>query len=124
MKAVRRSDTPLELALRSALHRRGLRFRVHVRPVKELRRIADVVFTKARVAIFVDGCFWHGCPDHGVLPVANGDWWKKKIDLNKSRDAETTSALRAAGWEVVRIWGHEELEKYLDQIETLVRCRG
>ena len=100
-------DTRPELALRQLLHARGLRYRVHVRPVPELRRTADIVFTKARVTIFVDGCFWHCCPDHGTFPTANAAWWKAKLDRNVDRDAETDRVLRSEGWVVIRIWEHE-----------------
>lgn len=116
-------DTAPERVLRSALHRRGLRFRVHVRPLRGVRREADVVFPKARVAVFVDGCFWHGCPDHASWPKANADWWREKIEANRRRDADTDDRLREAGWAVVRIWTHEDPAVKALEIAELVRRR-
>jgi DNA mismatch endonuclease, patch repair protein len=123
MKAVRRRDTPLELAVRSILHCHGLRYRVHVRPIGVFRRVADIVFRSEKVAVFVDGCFWHGCPSHGTLPVSNGEWWKSKIELNRVRDAETTLVLESAGWAVVRVWEHQAPGEAAASIEDLVRSR-
>src|SRR5713226_5099519 len=86
-------DTPVELALRACLRRLGLRYSVHRQIVPEVRRQADVVFASARVAVFVDGCFWHGCPLHGTWPKANAVWWRNKIETNRTRDADTDSRL-------------------------------
>jgi DNA mismatch endonuclease (patch repair protein) len=108
MLSNRRRDTKPELAIRSALHRMGLRYRVDVAPLPDLRRRADIVFPRQRVAVQVDGCFWHGCPEHGLAPRANRDYWVEKIRRNRERDAETDAALQAAGWMVVRVWEHEE----------------
>ncbi|WTW98257.1 very short patch repair endonuclease [Streptomycetaceae bacterium NBC_01309] len=126
--AVRRSmtgnrgrDTKPERRLRSALHRRGLRYRVSVRPEPALRRTADVVFVAARVAVFVDGCYWHGCPEHHRPSAKNADFWEEKITGNQARDAETTTALTAAGWTVVRVWEHEESEAAAERIAEIVR---
>lgn len=110
MQNTRRRDTPAELALRSALHRRGLRFFVDRAPLPGMRRRADLVFTRARVAVYVDGCFWHGCPLHGTAPKANAEWWRKKIARNQERDRDTVRRLAEAGWCVVRIWEHESTE--------------
>src|SRR5690349_5229967 len=107
MKAARQRDTTPEKALRSELHKRGLRYRVDARPIKELNRRADLVFRAAKVAIFVDGCFWHGCPKHGTQAKANAQFWKNKIQRNQERDAETNKLLRKAGWKVLRVWEHE-----------------
>jgi DNA mismatch endonuclease (patch repair protein) len=108
MQAQRRHDTEPELALRRRLHAMGLRYRVHERPLPDLRRQADLVFRRARVAVFVDGCFWHGCPEHGRRAHAvNGWYWPEKIERNRTRDADTDARLRAAGWDVVRVWEHE-----------------
>lgn len=85
----------------------GLRYRVSVRPVPNLRRTADIVFTRARIAVFIDGCFWHGCPAHYQAPVRNGDFWRAKRKRNRERDAETDAALTAAGWTPLRFWEHE-----------------
>ncbi|MGQ0846836.1 MAG: very short patch repair endonuclease [Sporichthyaceae bacterium] len=104
-------DTPCELKLRKLLHRAGLRYRVDYRPIKEVRRKADVVFTKAKVAVFVDGCFWHNCPTHGTWPKANAEWWREKLEGNTARDRNTDERLAEAGWTVVRIWEHEVPEE-------------
>jgi DNA mismatch endonuclease (patch repair protein) len=107
MKAALRRDTKPELVLRRELHRMGLRYRVDRSPLPEIRRRADVVFGRAHVAVFVDGCFWHGCPEHGTSPKANAEWWREKIDRNRARDLDTDRRLVEAGWRVVRLWEHE-----------------
>jgi DNA mismatch endonuclease (patch repair protein) len=110
MSTQRRTDTGPELALRRALHRMGLRYRVHVAPLPALRRKADVVFTRARVAVFVDGCFWHGCAEHGRrVHRVNAWYWPEKIERNRRRDADTDAHLAGAGWTVVRVWEHEDV---------------
>ncbi|WP_083976914.1 very short patch repair endonuclease [Kitasatospora azatica] len=121
MRANRGKDTGPELALRSLLYQRGLRYRVNARPLAEIRRRADVVFPGARVAVFVDGCFWHGCPDHYRPAVKNADFWRDKIDGNRARDAETNQKLLAAGWTVVRVWEHDDLTRAAEEIEQLLR---
>jgi DNA mismatch endonuclease (patch repair protein) len=123
MQSQSRENTSCELALRRSLHRLGLRYRVHERPLPEWRRRADVVFRKARVAVFVDGCFWHGCRDHGSEPKANAEWWLAKIDRNRSRDSETDEKLRAHGWEPVRVWEHADPEGSATRIAEVVRRR-
>ena len=100
-------DTGPELALRSELHRLGLRFRIHRRPVPGVRATADIVFGPARVAVFVDGCFWHRCPIHATAPKANGEWWAEKLEANVARDRHTDELLEQAGWLVMRVWEHE-----------------
>lgn len=100
-------DTGPELALRRELHGRGLRYFVHRRPLPGLRREADIVFPRSRVAVFVDGCWWHGCPDHGGQARTNGAFWSDKIEGNRIRDADTDERLAAHGWTSVRIWEHE-----------------
>lgn len=107
MQANRGRDTAPELAVRRRLHAMGLRYRVSVRPVQNLRRTADIVFARARIAVFIDGCFWHGCPEHYQAPVRNGDFWLAKRTRNRERDAETDAALTAAGWTPLRFWEHE-----------------
>ncbi|HTW05940.1 MAG TPA: very short patch repair endonuclease [Acidimicrobiales bacterium] len=108
MSAQRREGTAPELALRRALHASGLRYRLHRAPLAELRRKADIVFGPSRLAVFVDGCFWHGCPEHGRRRhEVNGWYWPEKIARNQRRDTDTDRALAAAGWRVVRIWEHE-----------------
>ena len=117
MRANRPRDTAPELALRRELHRRGMRYRVHRQPFPGLRCRPDVVFTRARVAVFVDGCFWHVCPEHATKPVANGDWWRRKLKANVERDRRNDDALSVAGWKVVRIWEHEDPADGADSVE-------
>ncbi|WP_287118250.1 very short patch repair endonuclease [Mesorhizobium sp.] len=114
-------DNRKERALRSILHRRGLRFRVHGRLLEGSRRTVDIVFARARVAVFIDGCFWHDCPIHGTSPTNNAAWWRAKIDANVARDRDTDARLVESGWTVVRIWEHEDLSVAADRIEALVR---
>ncbi|MFD3727872.1 very short patch repair endonuclease [Streptomyces sp. NPDC058671] len=120
MTANKGKDTKPELLLRSALHRRGLRYRVGIRPLPNLRRTADVVFPKAKVAVFVDGCFWHGCPQHYRPAKKQGQKWQEKIQANRERDATTNIALKEAGWAVVRVWEHEEVDDAAERIEDIV----
>jgi DNA mismatch endonuclease (patch repair protein) len=120
MQRQTRRDTEPEVRLRSALARRGLRFRKHVRAVPELRREVDVLFRSRRVAVFVDGCFWHGCPEHGRPSKSNPYWWAAKIERNKARDRETNEILTDAGWVVLRIWEHEDLESAVQRVEAVL----
>lgn len=117
-----RRDTKPELDLRRRLHRQGYRYRVN-HPLPGLpRRRADLTFTANRVVVFVDGCFWHGCPEHGTSPRNNGEWWGEKLSRNVARDHETDTILTAAGWTVVRIWEHEQPEVAVQRvIEVLTR---
>jgi DNA mismatch endonuclease (patch repair protein) len=110
-------DNRLERELRSALFKRGWRFRKHFRPLEGFRRTVDVAFPKLKVAVFVDGCFWHGCPQHGTWPKRNAVFWRDKIRANIQRDKDTNRKLRAQGWKVVRIWTHHTLEEALGLIE-------
>lgn len=121
MRNTRPRDTTPELKLRRALHARGLRYRVNSRPEPDLRTKADVVFSRARVAIYVDGCFWHACPEHGNLPKANREWWRQKLATNVQRDRVTEKALSERGWRVVRVWEHELPESAASRIDALVR---
>jgi DNA mismatch endonuclease (patch repair protein) len=123
MKAAKPRDTAPEKALRSELHKMGLRFRVDTRPIKELNRRADIVFRSARVAIFVDGCFWHGCPKHGTQAKANAEFWRNKIEQNQKRDADTTLQLKKKGWKVIRVWEHEDPEKAAEKINETIQKR-
>ena len=116
MRNTRQRDTPAELALRSALHRRGLRFYVDRPMLQNLRRRADVVFPRARVAVYVDGCFWHSCPIHATSPKANADWWRNKLEANRRRDHDTDIRLREAGWTVLRVWEHEDPDDAADRV--------
>lgn len=107
-RANRRADTKPEVRLRSELHRRGFRFRKdHLIRAGSVRVRPDIVFTKACVAVFVDGCFWHGCPDHHVTPKSNRAYWVPKLRANQERDRRVDAALAEAGWVVLRIWEHE-----------------
>lgn len=116
-----RRDTGPEMALRKLLHAAGYRYRVHY-PVPGLsRRTMDVAFTKQRVAIFVDGCFWHGCTHHRGVPAANNAWWQVKLAKNVARDADTTAHLQELGWAVVRVWEHETSGEALERIESALR---
>lgn len=123
MRNVRTRDTAAEMTLRRELHRLGLRYRVDAQPLEGLRRKADVVFRQARVAVFVDGCFWHSCPEHGTHPKTNGEWWARKLERTRVRDADTVVRLEAADWAVVRIWEHEPPVPVAQQIYHLVRSR-
>ena len=124
MRANRSRDTKPETQLRSLLHRRGLRFRVDVSPIPGVRRRADLVFSTARVAVFVDGCFWHGCPVHGTWPKANADFWREKIETNRRRDEDTNRKFAEAGWTVVRVWEHEDVEDAATRIQTAIKVRA
>lgn len=106
MRANRGRDTRPEIALRRTLHARGLRYFVNRRPVKTVRRTADIVFPKLRLAVFMDGCFWHGCPEHHTVAKSNSAFWATKVEQNRKRDAETDRLLIEAGWTVLRIWEH------------------
>lgn len=121
MRGNRGKDTKPELILRSLLHGRGMRYRVDARPVAEIRRRADLVFSGDRIAVFVDGCFWHGCPEHYRPAMRNADFWRQKIDGNRARDTETNDTLAAAGWTVIRVWEHDDPVQAATLIESAVR---
>lgn len=119
MRGNRRKDTKPEVEIRSLLHAAGHRFRkdyciregeTSVRP--------DIVFTRRRIAVFVDGCFWHGCPEHGNQPKVNSTYWDEKLRRNKERDERVTAALRQAGWAVIRIWEHEPCDSATSRISA------
>jgi DNA mismatch endonuclease, patch repair protein len=120
MQAQRTRDTGPEVAIRSAVHRAGLRYRVDARPLPNFPRKADLVFRRAKVAVFVDGCFWHSCPLHGRQSVANASWWRDKLARTQQRDADTTRHLVEAGWQVVRIWEHGSPEVASARIMAVV----
>ncbi|HKI18195.1 MAG TPA: very short patch repair endonuclease [Isosphaeraceae bacterium] len=124
MRGNRSRDTKPEMRIRSHLHALGLRYRVSVRPVLTVRRTADVVFTGARVAVFVDGCYWHGCPDHYRPARQNTEFWSEKISANRQRDAEANRLLEQAGWQVIRVWEHEDPSAAARRIAVLVRSRA
>lgn len=122
MKRQQRRDTGPEMEIRRRLHAMGLRYRVDVAPLKSMpRRRADIVFRKHKVAVFVDGCFWHGCPEHGTLPENNREWWRAKLETNRVRDRHTDDALNSAGWTVVRVWEHETADEAALRIRKLLR---
>ncbi|OFE08228.1 very short patch repair endonuclease [Rhodococcus sp. 1139] len=108
MSAQRRRDTKPEIALRRELHRRGLRYFVDRAPIKGVRRRADLVFPRRKVAVFVDGCFWHSCPQHATFPKNNAQWWTDKLAANVVRDRDTDARLAEQGWTVIRIWEHKD----------------
>jgi len=123
MRAQRGLDTAPELHLRRALHRRGLRYRLQVPLLPGLRRKVDIAFGAARVVVEVRGCFWHACPQHATQPKANGEWWLAKLEANRRRDADTEQRLREAGWAVVVVWEHDDMEAAADRIAAIVRNR-
>ena len=123
MSRLGRRDTGPERAVRSELHRRGLRFRLDRAVLAHVKTRPDLVFTSQRVAVFVDGCFWHCCPEHASWPKANADWWRRKLEANVRRDRLTDAALTDAGWLVIRIWEHESPLEAADRIELAVRER-
>lgn len=116
-------DTRPEVALRRALHAAGMRYWVDARPVPSVRRTADVVFPRLRIAVFLDGCYWHGCPDHYVASKSNVSWWRNKIEGNIARDMDTNQRLRHAGWLVVRVWEHEPTDEGVIRIAQAVAAR-
>jgi DNA mismatch endonuclease (patch repair protein) len=123
MRANRRRDTAPELALRREVHKRGLRYYVDTRPIPELRRTADLLFPRAKVAVFVDGCFWHGCPAHHTHARTNAAYWADKLAKNRARDQNTNERLRAAGWVVLRFWEHVPVSEAADQVQSVVSAR-
>lgn len=117
-------DTKPELAVRRALHARGFRYRVDMRPSTQGRSRADIVFTKQKIAIFIDGCFWHGCPIHATAPKTNADYWLPKLKRNVERDLEVTSALELLGWTVLRFWEHQAAGEVVDLVEATLIARA
>ncbi|WP_437583338.1 very short patch repair endonuclease [Paramicrobacterium sp. CJ85] len=120
MLANRSKNTSPELAVRTLLHGRGLRYRTHFRPVPSMRRTADIVFTRRKIAVFIDGCFWHACPEHFIAPRSNSAYWGPKIAGNQRRDRETDEGLRVKGWVVLRFWEHQPPGEVADVIERVV----
>ena len=122
MRANRRTDTKPELALRSALHRQGFRFRKDFRLDLDggARVRPDIAFTGHRVAVFVDGCFWHVCPQHGRDPAVNESYWSPKLRRNVERDRAADAALAAAGWRVVRVWEHQSLDEAVAMVVAVL----
>ncbi|MDF3141599.1 MULTISPECIES: very short patch repair endonuclease [unclassified Streptomyces] len=123
MQAVRSRDTKPELLVRRLVHASGLRYRVAARPVPDLRRTADMVFRPAKVAVFIDGCYWHGCPEHYVSPKTNPGYWSDKVARNVARDRDTDRQLENAGWLVLRYWEHASAQASAAEIIQVVRTR-
>jgi DNA mismatch endonuclease (patch repair protein) len=121
MRGNRKRDTRPELALRRDLHKQGFRYRVASRPVSGTPWTADLVFTGPRLAVFVDGCYWHGCPEHYAVPRTNAAYWAPKIARNRARDVVVDAALAEAGWVVLRIWEHESLTAAAEKVANAVR---
>jgi DNA mismatch endonuclease (patch repair protein) len=125
MQAIRSRDTKPERLVRSLLHARGLRYRVAAKPLPGLRRTADIVFRPVKVAVFLDGCYWHGCPEHYVPPKTNSGYWSDKVLRNVTRDRDTDQRLKEAGWTVLRFWEHESAEDTASKIaDTISRLRA
>lgn len=116
-----RRDTKPELLLRRAIWALGLRYRVDRPPLKGMRRRADIVFGPSRTAVYVDGCFWHSCPQHATFPKNNREWWREKLEANVRRDRDTDEQLRAAGWNVIRVWEHEDMDAAAERVHEVVR---
>ncbi|WP_338597167.1 very short patch repair endonuclease [Saccharopolyspora sp. SCSIO 74807] len=123
MQANKGRDTKPELALRRAVHALGLRYRVSMRPLPAIRRTADLSFSRVKVAVFMDGCFWHGCPEHHTQSATNSEFWAEKVRRNRERDRETDRLLLEAGWSVLRIWEHEDPQAGAARIAHEVRLR-
>lgn len=118
----RRRDTGPELALRRRLHARGLRFRVDFRPESALRIRGDLVFTRARLVVWIHGCFWHGCAEHGTLPRNNREFWSAKLEANRRRDARHIQELESLGWRCLQFWEHEDPDAVADVVEAAARA--
>lgn len=121
MQRQRRRDTALELDIRRALHASGYRFRVDFRMEPALRTRGDIVFTRRRLVVFVDGCFWHGCPQHATAPKNNAEWWRQKLDGNMARDRRVDEQLRQRDWTVVRIWEHEIASDAVTRVRAVLQ---
>lgn len=123
MSRQRSHNTGPELLVRQALFGLGLRYRVHLRPDPSMRREADIVFKGPKVAVFIDGCFWHRCPEHGTEPTSNSGYWKPKLEGNVARDRDTDRRLAASGWLVIRVWEHEDPDEAAARIARAVHRR-
>lgn len=124
MQATGQRDTDIEMTIRRSLHARGHRYRVDHSPVSSVRSRPDIVFTGKKLAIYIDGCFWHGCPEHATWPKKNSEFWREKIERNRQRDRRAAAELRAAGWEVMRIWEHVPVEVAVERIERALALLG
>jgi len=120
MAKVRQTGTGPELALRREIYRIGLRYRISYEVLKNPRRVADVAFPGRKIAVFVDGCFWHGCPEHATWPKRNAEFWRRKIEANRQRDADTNAQLQANGWTPLRFWSHESPTEAAEAVARVV----
>lgn len=120
MQANRSRDTGPEMRIRRELHAKGYRYRVDARPIPHLNRRADIVFFSRKVAVFIDGCFWHGCADHYSGPKTNSSFWNEKVLANMARDQDTNEKLQESGWSVYRFWEHEPTERAVEKIQLAV----
>jgi DNA mismatch endonuclease (patch repair protein) len=123
MSRLPRRNNPPELALRRELFARGLRYRVHYPLPGYRRRSIDIAFPGRRLAVFLDGCFWHSCPQHGVQPATNAEWWRWKLERTAARDEDTNRRLIEAGWDVLRLWEHEPVEQAVAAVERKLTGR-
>ncbi|MEV3992799.1 very short patch repair endonuclease [Streptomyces sp. NPDC049837] len=123
MQAIRSRDTKPEQLIRRLVHAQGLRYRVAAKPLPNLRRTADMVFRPAKVAVFIDGCYWHGCPEHYVPPRTNPGYWSDKVARNMARDRDTDKRLQEAGWLVLRFWEHTPAAECVSEITRTVNDR-
>ncbi|GAA1434555.1 very short patch repair endonuclease [Microlunatus lacustris] len=123
MSRLKRRDNGPELAVRRLLHAAGLRYRVAWPVPGQRRRTIDIAFTRLRLAVFIDGCFWHGCPQHLHVPKNNAAWWVRKIETNRGRDADVTAQLGSMGWTVKRFWEHQDPAEVCTQVLTWVKAR-
>lgn len=123
MSRQKRRDTGCEMAVRRILHAEGIRYRVDFRPLPDERFRVDIGWRKYKLAVFIDGCFWHGCPDHGTVPKNNRTWWASKLYENQQRDRRVLTTLEDAGWIGVRFWEHEPPHSIAHSIMTLVQSR-
>jgi len=121
MQGNRARDTSPEVRVRRALHAQNLRYRLHTRPEADLRCSADLVFRRVKVAVFIDGCYWHACPIHGRAPKTNPEYWSAKIARNVARDRRNDAALASRGWTVVRVWEHEDPDTAAERIKQAVK---
>lgn len=122
MSTVRRRDNGPETAVRRRLHAMGLRYRVAWPVPGQRRRTIDIAFTRAKVAVYIDGCFWHRCPIHGTVPRSNRSWWETKLAANRARDTSATAQLQQLGWTVLRFWEHESPDSVAERVYAVVRA--
>ncbi len=124
MSVVKKRDNGPEMAVRRLLHAAGLRYRVGWPVPGQRRRTIDIAFTRARLAVFIDGCFWHGCALHATSPKANAAWWAEKISTNRARDVDVSAQLEELGWLALRFWEHEDPEYVVSVIRSHLRRRS